>query len=208
MVSYLIGSLPSGKIISQRVGRIDITRRGSGNIGATNVAREIGLKWGILTLFMDIPKGFIPVFLCRQFYPDFEIGLSIVGLFALLGHQFSLFQGFRGGKGVATTFGIFLAISPVCSLMALIFFILTVYISDFVSLGSILSAAIMPIFFMVSGKSEIIVITSLLMAVLICLKHKDNIKRLLRGEERRWRKKDVIAKGQEVDPAPHRNKNK
>ena len=208
LVAYLIGSLPFGKLISQKVAGIDIAERGSGNIGATNVARELGLKWGILTLILDGLKGFIPLFLFSLFYPNFEVGLSIVGLSTLLGHQFSLFQRFRGGKGVATALGIYLALSPANCLVAILFFILTVRISNFISLGSMVSASIMPILLMLNCKSETLIITSLIIAALICLKHKDNIQRLVEGNERRWRKRDVMPAGQEVDPFRHRNKNR
>lgn len=187
--SYILGSIPFGKLISRNVANIDITLRGSGNIGATNVARVIGLKWGILTLALDVLKGFIPTFLFRLLFPQLEVGLSVVGLMALLGHQFSLFHGFRGGKGVATALGAFLAIAPIPSLLALVLFVLTVYLSDYVSLGSLISACAMPFFLLLHGKAETVALTSLIMAILICLKHKDNIVRLAKGEERSWRKR-------------------
>ena len=206
--TYLLSSIPFGKIISHKVADIDITRRGSGNIGATNVARELGLKWGILTLLLDVLKGFLPLYLLNLFLPDCPIGLSIVGLSALLGHQFSIFEKFRGGKGVATALGIYLAISPVSCLMALILFILTVSVFDFISLGSIVSAAIIPLFLVLSGKPEAFIIASLIMAALIWVKHKENIQRLIQGEERRWRKRVVTSDGQEFGPAHHQNKNK
>jgi glycerol-3-phosphate acyltransferase PlsY len=188
-ISYLLGSIPFGKIISQRVAGIDITRRGSGNIGATNVAREVGLKWGLLTLFLDTFKGFMPVFLFHLAFPLLQLEQCIVGLCALLGHQFSFFEKFRGGKGVATAFGIYLGIFPVPCLMALAVFVLTVYIWDFVSLGSLVSAGMMPVFVHLSGGSPIMTATSIAVAGLIFLKHKENLKRLARGEERRWKKR-------------------
>jgi len=206
--TYLLCSIPFGKIISHKVADIDITQRGSGNIGATNVARELGLKWGILTLLLDVLKGFLPLYLVGLFFPDCPKGLSIVGLSALLGHQFSLFEKFRGGKGVATALGIYLAISPVSCLIGLILFVLMVSVFDFISLGSIISAAIMPLLLALSSRPMAIIIASLIMAALICLKHKDNIRRLIKGEERRWRKRVVMSDGQESGPIPHQNKNK
>lgn len=188
VAAYILGSVPFGKLISRRVADIDITQRGSGNIGATNVARVIGLKWGILTLSLDALKGFIPAILFRLLFPQPELGLSLVGLTALLGHQFSLFCGFRGGKGVATALGAFLAIAPIPSLLALALFVLAVYLSDYVSLGSLVSACAMPLLLLLHGKSETVAIASLIMAILICIKHKENIVRLTRGEERGWRK--------------------
>jgi glycerol-3-phosphate acyltransferase PlsY len=187
-LSYLICSIPFGKIISRKVADIDITQRGSRNIGATNVARELGFKWGMFTLVFDMLKGFVPITLFNFSFPNFGIGGSIIGLASLLGHQFSIYQRFRGGKGVATALGIYLALSPFNSLIAVVFFVILVYVSDFVSLGSIFSASLMPFLLLLSGESRTIIITSLLVTALICLKHKDNIQRLRKGKERRWRK--------------------
>ena len=206
VLSYLIASVPFGKLISRRVADIDITRRGSGNIGATNVARELGLGWGVVTLFLDLLKGFIPTYSVQYLLPYSEMGMAAVALSALLGHQFSLFLRFHGGKGVATALGIFLAISPVACLLSLLAFILTVYLSDFVSLGSMIAALIMPLWLLILQKGNGLILCSILMAGLICIQHRDNVKRLVRGEERRWRKPRLTSNAQEDDPAPHRNR--
>ncbi len=191
VTAYLLGSIPFGKLIAKRVARINITQRGSGNIGATNVARELGITWGLVTLLLDMLKGFLPVFLYAHYILqagiEFETCLSAIGLAALLGHQFSIFMRFRGGKGVATAIGIYLVISPLACLIAVIVFILTVYKWDFVSLGSMLAAIVMPGLLALFGKSQPLVATSIIVAALICFKHKGNIKRLVKGEERKWR---------------------
>ena len=191
LAGYLLGSVPFGKIIATRAARIDITRRGSGNIGATNVAREIGIKWGILTLVLDALKGFLPLFLfvtlTPREAPGFASELAAIALCALLGHQFSVFQGFQGGKGVATALGIYLAISPLSCLSALILFVLTVYKWNLISLGSLVCASTIPIFLALFGKSKPLVVGSLIMAAFIYLRHKDNIRRLLNGQQNRWR---------------------
>lgn len=191
VTAYLLGSIPFGKLIAKRVAHINITQRGSGNIGATNVARELGITWGLVTLLLDMLKGFLPVFLYAHYILqagiEFETCLSAIGLAALLGHQFSIFMRFRGGKGVATAIGIYLVISPLACLMAIIVFILTVYKWDFVSLGSMLAAIVMPGLLALFGKSQPLVTTSIIVAALICFKHKGNIKRLVKGEERKWR---------------------
>ncbi|MEW6669404.1 MAG: glycerol-3-phosphate 1-O-acyltransferase PlsY [Thermodesulfobacteriota bacterium] len=189
LVAFFLGSIPFGLLISRWVARIDITTRGSGNIGATNVARELGLKWGIVTLVLDLLKGFAPTLLFDCLYPGASLGLSITGLCALLGHQFTPFLGFRGGKGVATALGVYLAISPLGCLGAAVVFILTVYIWDFISLGSMLGSGSVPLFFVLLGLPLYPVLASLVSAGFICLKHKDNIGRLLAGNERRWRKR-------------------
>lgn len=189
--AYISGSIPFGSMIARRVARIDITRRGSGNVGATNVARELGIRWGVLTLVLDALKGFIPVSLFCVLVPGDGPGygyfLPCVALAALLGHQFSLFMGFRGGKGVATALGVFLAIDPVSCLIALVVFLGTVAVWDFVSLGSMVSSLAIPVLMAVFGRPAPLVIGALSAAALICLKHHENIGRLLRGEERKWR---------------------
>ncbi len=189
MASYLAGAVPFGLMIARKVAGVDITQRGSGNIGATNVARELGLKWGLLTLLLDLLKGYVPVLLFGLLHPRQEIWLAAVGFAALLGHQFSVFEKFKGGKGVATALGVYIALSPLSTLVVVLVFVLTVGLSKFVSLGSMLSAAAMPIILALTGGNWILVTASIFMAALICLKHKDNIKRLIRGEERKWKKK-------------------
>jgi len=197
IAAYLFGSIPFGKLIARKVAHIDITQKGSGNIGATNVARELSIKWGILTLVLDMLKGFVPVVLFACLAPKagigHEIGLSVVGLSALSGHQFSIFLKFRGGKGVGTALGIYLAISPLSCLVALMLFILIVYIWDFVSLASMISAFSMPLLFAIFGKTPPLVIGALIAAALICLKHKENIQRLLKGDERKWSERNIQA---------------
>jgi glycerol-3-phosphate acyltransferase PlsY len=205
-LSYLISSIPFGKLISRRVANIDITRRGSGNIGATNVARELGLGWGAVTLFLDLLKGFLPTYAVQILLPYSEMGIAVVALSALLGHQFSFFLRFHGGKGVATALGICLAISPLSCLLSLFVFVLTVYISDFVSLGSMIAASFMPLWLLILQKGHGLVLCSILMAGLICIQHRDNVKRLMSGDERRWRKSKLKSTDQEDGPAPHRNR--
>jgi glycerol-3-phosphate acyltransferase PlsY len=193
--AYLLGSIPFGKVIAWRAGGFDITKRGSGNIGATNVTRELGFKWGLLTLAFDIIKGFIPLFVFRYFaspaaVTGFEIKLAFIALSALLGHQFSVFQGFKGGKGVATALGVYLGISTVTMfscLIALIIFILTVYKWNFVSLGSLISASVIPLLLISLGESYVIVTLSVIITALIYFKHRENIIRLIKGEENSWR---------------------
>jgi glycerol-3-phosphate acyltransferase PlsY len=188
LASYVIGSIPFGVLVSRKLANTDISRRGSGNIGATNVARELGLKWGLVTLILDLLKGFVPVYLFCQYSDSFpKYGVLVVCLSPLLGHQFSLFRGFHGGKGVATALGIFLAISPVSAVMSLCAFVLTVYLTDFVSLGSIIGACFLPLILFLFGASAYVILGSMIMCALICIKHKDNICRLVKGKERKWR---------------------
>ena len=193
LATYLFGSVPFGKLISNRVAGIDITTRGSKNIGATNVAREVGVFWGLVTLVLDMLKGYIPVVLyavvASPTGADYTLGLSWVVLSAIAGHQFSIFLKFKGGKGVGTAAGIYLALSPLACLIGVILFMIILYKWDFVSLGSTVSASAMPLLLAGLGQARPLVIASSLLTVLIYLKHWGNFKRMLRGEERKWRER-------------------
>jgi glycerol-3-phosphate acyltransferase PlsY len=189
---YLLASIPFGLIIAQRVVRLDITHAGSGNIGATNVAREVGVKWGALTLLADSLKGFVPVVLAHYFLdPSAEIHETLkgmVGLSAVLGHQFPVYRRLRGGKGTATCLGVFLAISPVSCLYSGIIFTILVVLWRYVSLGSIVAALTMPLWLYFAGHSASVIGLGVVMAALITFQHRGNIQRLIRGDERKWQK--------------------
>ncbi|MCG6880509.1 MAG: glycerol-3-phosphate 1-O-acyltransferase PlsY [Deltaproteobacteria bacterium] len=197
--AYLLGAVPFGKIIARIVAQIDITQRGSRNIGATNVARELGLKWGLLTLLLDVLKGLVPVvvFSACSNKGDIwgQIALAMVTLCPLLGHQFSVFMGFRGGKGVATALGVYLALSPISCLMGVLVFVLVVMKWDYISLGSMVSAGSIPIFLALFQQPKPVVLASILMAVFIYFRHVENITRLVRGEERKWKRRKSEASG-------------
>lgn len=191
--AYLAGAIPFGKIIARFAARIDITQRGSKNIGATNVARELGMKWGLLTLTLDVLKGLVPVLLFTicSFKGDSssQMGLAGVSLCPLLGHQFSIFMGFRGGKGVATALGVYLALSPISCVLGLAVFVLVVLKWDFVSLGSMVSAGSIPIFLTLFHQPKPVVFVSVVMAAFIYFRHGENVERLIRGEERKWKQR-------------------
>lgn len=188
IITYFIGAIPFGVIIGHFSAGIDITKKGSGNTGATNVARTLGIKYGLLTLLLDALKGFLPVFFITNFYDSSETWLLItVSLALLLGHRFSPFLKFRGGKGVATAFGIYIALSPVSVFFALCIFTLLVYLTDYVSLGSVITACIMPLIFFFTSKPVDQLVTASFIALIICLTHKKNLIRLIEGKERRWK---------------------
>jgi glycerol-3-phosphate acyltransferase PlsY len=192
IAGYLLASIPFGLLISQKVAGLDITKAGSGNIGAANVAREVGFKWGVITLLADTLKGFIPVA-----FANYPLGSSaainealqgMVGLSALLGHQFSVYNRFKGGKGVATCLGVFLAISPISCLFSGIVFFIVVSLRRYISLGSILAALTLPIWLYLMGHSTSMIFISLIISLLITFQHRENIQRLVQGNERRWQK--------------------
>lgn len=192
IAAYLLASIPFGFLVSQKVLRLDITKVGSGNIGATNVAREVGLKWGIITFLADTLKGFIPVILAHYLLgASTEINEALkgmIGVSALLGHQFSVYNRFKGGKGVATCLGVFLGISPISCLFSGIIFIVLVSAWRYVSLGSMLAVLTMPIWLYLMGHSSLLILLSLIISLLIIFKHKENIQRLIQGNERRWQR--------------------
>jgi len=206
--AFLLGAIPFGKIIGRFIAGMDIARHGSGNIGASNVARTMGVKWGLLTLFLDALKGFFPVFLFARLIPEAPLGPSIVGLCALLGHQFSPFLRFRGGKGVSTALGVYLAIAPGLCVVGLALFVMIVYIWDFISLGSMISACSIPLLLLASGRPGGVVAAAAIMAILVCIKHRDNIRRMATGRENQWRKKGPRSESPGGDPVHHRNRSK
>lgn len=185
IIPYLVGSIPTGLILSRAIAGVDIRERGSGNIGATNAYRTVGKSVGILTLVGDALKGFLPVIVAlKSGIPDPWV--AGVGLCAFLGHVFSLFLRFRGGKGVATGLGVFLALTPTPVLIALAIFIVVVSITRYVSLGSITAAATLPLASHLLGYPPERVATTLLIALIVIAKHHENIARLIRGTENRF----------------------
>jgi glycerol-3-phosphate acyltransferase PlsY len=189
LVAYLIGSIPIGVILSKRYGKVDIQKEGSGNIGATNVYRTLGKKLGILTLLGDVLKGLIPVlisfWLLEKEDTHKEIWISLTALMVVIGHCYPLFLRFKGGKGVATALGAFLAIDPRVVPVALIIFALTFYKWRYVSLGSLLAAGSMPVLVALTSGSKIYIILALTIVLLIFYRHRENIIRLREGKEKK-----------------------
>ena len=187
LLAFLLGSIPFGRIIGRAAAHIDVKEVGSRNIGATNVAREVGLRWGVATLVLDGLKGAAPVLLVGAVAGDAAGPAEVCGLAAVAGHQFSPFLGFHGGKGVASALGVFLAMEPMACAAALGVFLLVVVLSDTISLGSLSAACSIPLFLLLTGGPAERILVSLAVAGLILLAHRENIGRIVRGEERRWR---------------------
>jgi glycerol-3-phosphate acyltransferase PlsY len=186
LAAYVVGSIPTGLLLSKAVGGIDIRTTGSGNIGATNVYRTMGRTVGILTLIGDSLKGALPVVAAKAFgYPDIVIALA--GVAAFLGHIFPVFLKFRGGKGVATALGVFLAVSPGAVLCSLVVFCIVLFAWRFVSLASLVAAAAMPLFTALIDRKLVAVAMSVVIAAIVIIKHSDNIKRLKNGTENRFK---------------------
>ncbi len=188
LLGYLLGSIPFGYLITRLVAGRDIRREGSGNIGATNVSRALGWKGGVATMVLDVAKGAAPVALAAHFDPH-PLVAGAAGLAAVLGHCYPLFLGFRGGKAVATSLGVFLVLAPLPCLAAAGVFVLTIALTRYVSLGSLLAAAAFPFLLLLFGKPEATAVMAACIAGLIVWRHRENIGRLVRGEERKFGRK-------------------
>ena len=191
LAAYILGSIPFGLILAKLFGRTDVRKGGSGNIGATNVARVVGPLAGILTLILDVAKGSAAVLLAAELSQVSATWMMIAALAALVGHCFPVWLKFKGGKGVATAAGMFLVLCPLAFLGSVILFVLVVTFWRYVSLGSISAAAAMPLlmyFLWAPRHAPPLVITfgSLAAAVLIVCKHAGNIRRLAQGVEPRF----------------------
>ena len=193
-LSYILGSVPNALWIGKVFKGIDVREHGSKNTGSTNAARVLGAKLGILTLILDISKGLVPTLIAILLKVDFFENLTkienfdyvLVGICAILGHVFSIFMNFKGGKAVATTLGVFLVLVPKAILFAAIVFFVVFTIFRYVSLSSIFAAVSLPIFTYFLYQQIIYVILGILIAILIIVKHKSNIERLKNGTESKF----------------------
>lgn len=183
-VSYVLGSIPTGLWLGLRLRGIDIREHGSKNIGATNTMRVLGKGLGGAALAADMLKGFIPVVLVARL-GDWNYLPLACGVAAILGHSFSLFLGFKGGKGVATSTGVFLGLLPIPTLIAAVVFGSVLAGTRMVSAGSISAAIALSIAAYFFTDDMVLLGIVLLMALLVIWKHRDNIKRILKGEENR-----------------------
>ncbi|MGC9121024.1 MAG: glycerol-3-phosphate 1-O-acyltransferase PlsY, partial [Sulfurihydrogenibium sp.] len=185
--TYLLASIPFGLIVGKLFGK-DVRKEGSGNIGATNVTRVVGKKAGILVFILDSLKGFLPVYFSKYIFETKYV--AILALVAVLGHCFSIFLKFKGGKGVATAIGVLYALSFKSALIVSLFWLGVFLTTGYVSLASVLSAGISwSVLHIISGSIEY-TLSAFLIGLIIIFKHKDNIKRFLEGRENRFIYKD------------------
>ena len=199
IIAYLLGSIPSAVWIGKAWHDIDVREHGSKNSGATNTFRVLGKKAGITVLLMDVVKGLLAVFIpfiLAQFFPDILDGIAdisalkvICALAAILGHIFPVFAQFDGGKGVATSLGVIIAIHPPTALVCFLLFLVVFLISNFVSLGAITASVGFPLvlIFVFKTHSLWLIVFSILLGVAVIFAHKKNIKRLLKGEENKMK---------------------
>ncbi len=205
LVAYLLGSIPFGYLLVRFFRKEDIRQKGSGNIGATNVMRSGSKGLGAVTFLLDVLKGYSAVWLCRTSAVHFGLGpdsvantAGIAALCVVLGHIFTVWLGFKGGKGVASAFGVFIALAPWAALAGLGVFVLVFAASRYVSLGSILSAIAFPILaLLLPHEPRTLFETAVIFVIplIVTLKHHQNIGRLMNGTEYRFGKSRVTGPG-------------
>jgi len=198
LASYLIGSIPFSYLIGKLFYNTDIREHGSRNVGATNVFRVLGKKAGVAAMFLDAGKGYVTVILVAKLFAGYESGFMtdpiyikiLCGVFAVIGHNWTVFLKFKGGKGVATSIGVALGLVPAAAGIAFASFGLILFLTRYVSLSSMLGALIFFIVLFVFKESAPILVFGGLALVMIVVRHIPNIKRLLKGTENKvWQKK-------------------
>lgn len=188
--AYLLSSIPFGLIIVKINGLGNISAQGSGNIGATNVARVAGKKLATLTFLFDFMKGFVPTALYKTLFPENILGLCVISLISVLGHMFIIWLKFKGGKGVATALGAIFAINPVAGLLGIATWVTCFKLTRISSASALCCFGLMPFYLMLVESGNInIIIFSIILCILIYAKHYQNIIRLLKGEEANFKKK-------------------
>lgn len=188
ITAYLLGNISTSYIVAKRLAGVDIRTQGSGNAGSTNVLRTLGKKAGALTFIGDVLKGLIAVLIARLIAYSVNLDNTTCAYIAVvavvLGHNYPVFLGFKGGKGVATSLGSMLGMNPLVALLCLGFFIIIVAITKYVSLGSMLGIGLSPVIMMINHNTKGVLVT-LFLTISVAITHKENIKRLLNGTERK-----------------------
>jgi glycerol-3-phosphate acyltransferase PlsY len=185
LISYFIGAIPTGYIISKYIYHLDITKYGSGNIGMTNVQRVLGNKPAFIVFIIDCAEGAIPTLIALYALKSIYLATA-TGVIAAFAHDYSLFmKGFKGGKGAATSFGVLLVISPLAALISVVIFGGVIFITKYVSLGTIVAAITYPFILLLIKKDVRLTLLSIIFSILIIVSHRENIKRLIKGKERK-----------------------
>ena len=191
LIAYVLGSIPNALWVGKTFKNIDVREHGSKNTGSTNATRVLGAKLGIFTLILDILKGALPTYLGIVLGANLltritgidKLDIIVIGMAAILGHTFSLFLKFKGGKAVATTLGVFLVLVPYAILILLVVFFVIFGLTKYVSLASIVSAVALPITVYLTTRHIPLTILGIIIGLLVIIRHKENIKRLINGTE-------------------------
>lgn len=188
LASYFVGAIPTSYLLSRLFAGIDLRKRGSGNLGATNLYRVLGWKYAVPAAAFDIAKGAIPVVVFAPQVSDSQLFALACGVAAILGHVFSVFVGFKGGKGVATAAGVMLGLAPLALAVSAVVWAVLVRLTGYVSLGSIAAAAVLPlaVYLLEDSSSPALLWIAGAIAAGVILLHRRNIQRLLRGTENRF----------------------
>jgi glycerol-3-phosphate acyltransferase PlsY len=188
LVSYFLGAIPTSYLLSRLFAGIDLRQHGSGNLGATNLYRVLGWKYAIPAALVDIAKGVVPVLVFAPQVSDSQLFALACGVAAIVGHVFSVFVGFKGGKGVATAAGVMLALAPIALLVSAAVWGVLVRLTGYVSLGSIVAAAVLPfaIYLLEDSRTPTLVWIAGAIAAAVIILHWRNIQRLIRGTENRF----------------------
>jgi glycerol-3-phosphate acyltransferase PlsY len=194
--AYIFGSIPFGYLIALGLHKIDIREKGSGNIGATNITRVLGLRWGIVAFLLDASKGIIPFLICGYFLPDilyWDRGLILlVSSLSIVGHDFSCFLGFKGGKGMSTLVGLLFIYNVNIGLLTVAVWLLILFISGYVSLASIIASLSMIAWCILIAPSVSSIIFACILSIITLWQHRGNIKRLLNHTEKVMFKKNFL----------------
>ncbi len=192
LMSYFIGAIPSGYIISRYFFKTDITKYGSGNIGTTNVQRTLGIKPALLVFVLDVLEGFIPTIVALYVLNSMPLA-AIAGAITILGHDYSIFMPhFKGGKGIATSLGVAIVLSPLAAVLSLVVFAPVLLITKYVSVGSIAAVIAFPILMFILKRDVVVFLISLSIPILGIISHRENIKRVLHGNEKKFGEKVKI----------------
>ncbi len=189
ILSYLLGSFPTGYLLYYLSEKKDIRGFGSQSIGATNMLRLKGWSFALPVIFIDVLKGFLPVFLALKIFPDEKWAL-FSGFLAVLGHCFPIFIKLKGGKGVATAVGVYMVVAPKPLLIGIAFFLVIIILTRYVSLGSILAMLSLPISIYLIQDNTGVTALGIAIFLLVAIRHRGNIQRLLRGNERKLGEKE------------------
>jgi glycerol-3-phosphate acyltransferase PlsY len=182
---YLLGSIPFAYLLARRHRGIDLRVAGSGNVGAANLLRTTTKKIGVSAMALDVGKGVASVLVARQIDPGGATGPAVAGIAAVLGHIYPVWLGFRGGKGVATTCGVFSILAPQATAIATLVFLALVWWTRYISLGSVAGSVLLAPLAYVFGAPEVTVIAAVIVAAIVIHRHRSNLKRVFAGIERR-----------------------
>jgi len=184
-MSYLIGSISFSYLLGKKLAGIDIRTQGSGNAGATNTLRVLGPVPAVIVLILDAAKGLAAMGLAHWLSGGSPLVFAFAGIFAIIGHNWPVYHGFRGGKGIATTLGVSIGLSPTAFLIAALVTVLVIYLTRYVSLGSLVYVTIFPLLLYFFGSEPAYVWVSLLIALFAYVRHSSNIANLIKGTERK-----------------------